>query len=101
LSLPSLFFFEWCSGLRLFKETTDDEGNLKDKRGEDPPALMSVGVVHATSEAIFETVMALGPSRAEWDFCFWTGRVIEHVDGHTDVVHKQLHTHWLPWYPKP
>jgi hypothetical protein len=35
------------------------------QRGEDPPALMSVGVVHATSEAIFETVMALGPSRAE------------------------------------
>ncbi|KAH8933782.1 hypothetical protein BDL97_18G048300 [Sphagnum fallax] len=89
------------AGLRLFKETTDDKGNLKDKRGEDPPALMSVGVVHATSEAIFETVMSLGASRAEWDFCFWKGRVIEHVDGHTDVVHKQLHTHWLPWRMNP
>ncbi|CAK9211288.1 unnamed protein product [Sphagnum troendelagicum] len=89
------------NGLRLFKETTDDKGNLKDKRGEDPPALMSVGVVHATSEAIFETVMSLGASRAEWDFCFWKGRVIEHVDGHTDVVHKQLHTHWLPWRMNP
>lgn len=32
-----------------------------------------------------------------WDFCFHKGSVIEHIDGHTDIVHKLLYHHWLPW----
>lgn len=35
------------------------------QRGDDPPALMAVGVVDGTSEAIFQTVMSLGSSRSE------------------------------------
>lgn len=33
-----------------------------------------------------------------WDFCFLKGRVIEHLDGHSDIVHKQFHKYWLPRY---
>lgn len=32
-----------------------------------------------------------------WDFCFHKGSVIEHIDGHTDIVHKLLFHDWLPW----
>lgn len=32
-----------------------------------------------------------------WDFCFDHGSVIEHLDGHTDIIHKKLRGDWLPW----
>ena len=32
-----------------------------------------------------------------WDFSFYRGSVIEHLDGHTDIVHKKLYSEWLPW----
>ncbi|KZV39761.1 protein ENHANCED DISEASE RESISTANCE 2-like [Dorcoceras hygrometricum] len=83
------------NGLRLFKEAKDKEFN---EQWDDHPAIMAVGVVDATSEAIFQTLMSLGPSRSEWDFCFDKGCVIEHADGHTDIIHKLLHRHWLPWH---
>ncbi|XP_011089926.1 protein ENHANCED DISEASE RESISTANCE 2 [Sesamum indicum] len=82
------------NGLRLFKEAKDKEHHGK---WDDHPAIMAVGVVDGTSEAIFQTLMSLGPSRSEWDFCFYKGSVIEHLDGHTDIVHKILYRHWLPW----
>jgi hypothetical protein len=25
------------------------------------------------------------------------GRVVEHIDGHTDIIHKKLRDGWLPW----
>lgn len=83
------------NGLRLFEEARD--GEFKSKCWGDHRAVMAVGVVDATCESIFETVMALGPSRLEWDFCYLRGKVIEHLDGHTDIVHKQFHSNWLPW----
>ncbi|OAE20107.1 hypothetical protein AXG93_3818s1050 [Marchantia polymorpha subsp. ruderalis] len=90
------------NGLRIFTETTDHPGfGLMNMLKEDQPALMAVGVVNASCESIFETVMALGQSRAEWDFCYLRGNVIEHIDGHTDVIHKQFHTRWIPWRMKP
>ncbi|CAN1258078.1 Protein ENHANCED DISEASE RESISTANCE 2-like [Linum perenne] len=82
------------NGLRLFREAKD----AYSKDGwDDNPAIMGVGVVNATSEAIFRTVMSLGQTRAEWDFCFYRGSVVEHLDGHTDIIHKQLYSEWLPW----
>ncbi|XP_072085622.1 protein ENHANCED DISEASE RESISTANCE 2 isoform X2 [Arachis hypogaea] len=48
---------------------------------------MAVGVVDGSSEAIFQTSMSLGPSRSA---------LVEHVDGHTDVIHKELYRDWLP-----
>ncbi|PON67970.1 Rho GTPase activating protein [Trema orientale] len=82
------------NGLRLFKESKD-----WDSRGhwDDHPAIMAVGIVDGTSEAIFRTLMSLGSSRSEWDFCFYRGSVVEHLDGHTDIIHKQLYSDWLPW----
>ncbi|KAH8935093.1 hypothetical protein BDL97_17G012300 [Sphagnum fallax] len=89
------------AGLRLFRESNDQQGLSSKIQGEDSAALMAVGVVHATCESVFATVMALGPSRAEWDFCFLRGRVIEHIDGHSDVIHKQFNRYWTPWRMKP
>ncbi|KAI7757047.1 hypothetical protein M8C21_018097, partial [Ambrosia artemisiifolia] len=34
---------------------------------------------------------------SEWDFCFHDGTVVEHLDGHTDIIHMQLCRDWLPW----
>ncbi|XP_021912402.1 protein ENHANCED DISEASE RESISTANCE 2-like isoform X2 [Carica papaya] len=92
---PSPWTIFGCqNGLRLFKEAKD-----RDSRGKwaDHPAIMAVGVVDGTSEAIFQTLMSLGPSRSGWDFCFYKGSVVEHLDGHTDIIHKQLYRDWLPW----
>lgn len=33
-----------------------------------------------------------------WDFCYLKGRVIEHIDGHSDIVHKHFHKFWLSSY---
>lgn len=93
---PSPWTIFGCkNGLRLFKESKD--GDFGGKHWDDHPAIMAVGVVDATSEAIFQTVMSLGPSRSEWDFCFSHGNVVEHLDGHTDIIHKKLTREWLPW----
>ncbi|KAK9185927.1 hypothetical protein WN943_026286 [Citrus x changshan-huyou] len=85
---PSPWTIFGCqNGLRLFKEGKD-----RGSRGkwDDHPAIMAVGVVDGTSEAIFQTLMSLGASRSE-------GCVVEHLDGHTDIIHKQLYSDWLPW----
>ncbi|KAJ8438412.1 hypothetical protein Cgig2_004522 [Carnegiea gigantea] len=82
------------NGLRLFKESKHE---VHIKLWDDHPAIMAVGVVNGTSEAIFQTLMSLGPSRSEWDFCFYRGSVVERLDGHTDIIHKQLYHDWLPW----
>nr|GMD28422.1 protein ENHANCED DISEASE RESISTANCE 2-like isoform X1 [Ipomoea batatas] len=85
---PSSWTISGCqNGLRLFKETKDKESH---GMWDDHPAIMAVAVVDGTSETIFQTFMSLGPSRSEWDFCFYKGSVIEHLDGHTDIVHKLL-----------
>ncbi|CAI0411850.1 unnamed protein product [Linum tenue] len=83
------------NGLRLFRESKD--ACSQDGRWDDNPAIMGVGVVDATSEVIFRSVMSLGQSRSEWDYCFYKGSVVEHLDGHTDIIHKQLYSEWLPW----
>lgn len=96
---PSPWTIFGCqNGLRLFKEAKDGDMNMQ--RWNDP-AIMAVGVVAASSEAIFRTIMSLGPSRSEWDFCFLKGHVIEHLDGHTDIIHKKLKGDWLPWGMRP
>ncbi|KAK7261343.1 hypothetical protein RIF29_27652 [Crotalaria pallida] len=93
---PSPWTIFGCqNGLRLFKEMKDRGSFVK--KWDDHPAIMAVGVVDGTSEAIFQTIMSLGPSRSEWDFCFFKGNVVEHLDGHTDIIHKQLYSDWMPW----
>ncbi|OAY67345.1 Protein ENHANCED DISEASE RESISTANCE 2-like [Ananas comosus] len=92
---PSSWTIFGCkNGLRLFKEANN--GDFR-RKWDDHPAVMAVGVVDATPESIFHIVMSLGPSRSGWDFCFAKGRVVEHLDGHTDIIHKKLHSDWMPW----
>ncbi|KAL1212560.1 Protein ENHANCED DISEASE RESISTANCE 2-like [Cardamine amara subsp. amara] len=83
------------NGLRLFKEAKDWDS--RGRHWDDHPAVMAVGVIDGTSEDIFNTLMSLGPLRSEWDFCFYKGRVVEHLDGHTDIINIQLYSDWLPW----
>ncbi|XP_078427909.1 protein ENHANCED DISEASE RESISTANCE 2-like isoform X2 [Wolffia australiana] len=93
---PSPWSIFGCkNGLRIFKESKDR--SIPVKGWNEDPAIMAVGVVDATSEAIFRTVMSLGSSRSEWDFCLSQGKVVEHIDGHTDIIHKQLKDDWMPW----
>lgn len=33
-----------------------------------------------------------------WDFCINRGSVVDHIDGHTDIIYLQLYNDWLPWY---
>ncbi|CAJ1976752.1 unnamed protein product [Sphenostylis stenocarpa] len=96
---PSSWKIFGCqNGLRMFKETKDsDTGN----QWGDNSAIMAVGVVDGTSEAIFHTLMTLDPSRSEWDFCIYRGNVVDHIDGHTDIIHVELYNDWLPWGMKP
>ncbi|XP_010253703.1 PREDICTED: protein ENHANCED DISEASE RESISTANCE 2-like [Nelumbo nucifera] len=93
---PSSWTIFGCqNGLRLFKEAKDKDSDKKYR--DEHPATMAVGIVDGTSEAIFRALMCLGPSRSEWDFCVYQGSVIEHLDGHTDIIHKELTGDWLPW----
>ncbi|KAH1139327.1 Protein ENHANCED DISEASE RESISTANCE 2-like [Glycine soja] len=88
------------NGLRMFKEAKDWDSRGSHWVGENP-AIMAVGVVDGASEAIFHTLMTLDPSRSEWDFCIYRGNVVDHIDGHTDIIHLQLYNDWLPWGMKP
>ncbi|KAI7754786.1 hypothetical protein M8C21_015926, partial [Ambrosia artemisiifolia] len=91
---PSQWKIFGCkNGLRLFKEAKDNNSHTSNEF----PAIMAVGVIEGACEAVFRTVMSLGLSRSEWDFCFSNGSVIEHLDGHTDIIHIQLCRDWLPW----
>ncbi|KAI3705533.1 hypothetical protein L1987_75772 [Smallanthus sonchifolius] len=93
---PSQWRIFGCqNGLRLFKEAKDNNSSERQRAGQ--PAIMAVGVVEGTSEAVFKILMSIGPSRYEWDFCFYGGTLVEHLDGHTDIIHMQLCRDWLPW----
>ncbi|BBG97811.1 Pleckstrin homology and lipid-binding START domains-containing protein [Prunus dulcis] len=51
------------NGLRLFKEAKDWDS--RGRHWDDHPAIMAIGLVDGTSEAIFRTLLSLGPSRSE------------------------------------
>ncbi|PIN08522.1 hypothetical protein CDL12_18895 [Handroanthus impetiginosus] len=86
------------NGLRLFKEAKDRDSH--GKHWDDHPAIMAVGIINGDAEAVFRMLMSLGASRTEWDFSFYKGTIVEHLDGHTDIIHVQLYNHWLPWAMK-
>ncbi|XP_022958172.1 protein ENHANCED DISEASE RESISTANCE 2-like [Cucurbita moschata] len=93
---PSSWKIFGCqNGLRFFKEAKDNDSH--GRQWDDHPAIMAVGMVFGTSEEIFRTIMSLGPSRSQWDFCFFRGSLVEHLDGHTDIIHMELYRDWLPW----
>ncbi|XP_076887154.1 protein ENHANCED DISEASE RESISTANCE 2-like [Bidens hawaiensis] len=95
---PSYWTIVGCrNGVRLFKQANYQQGHNK---RDQHPALAAVSVIEETPEVIFQTIMSLGSSRSQWDFCFLKGGVIEHLDGHNDIIHKQLDGDWLPWSMK-
>ncbi|MBA0596280.1 hypothetical protein Gorai_013107, partial [Gossypium raimondii] len=83
---------------RIFFRVYSAEETSCSKLWDDDPAIMAVGVVDGTSEAIFLALMSLGPSRSEWDYCVYHGSLVECLDGHTDIIHKKLYSDWLPWF---
>ncbi|BBH04979.1 Pleckstrin homology and lipid-binding START domains-containing protein [Prunus dulcis] len=109
---PSPWTIFGCqNGLRLFKEAKDRDSHGK---WDDHPAIMAVGVVDGTSEAIFQTLMSLGPSRSEgmkrrdlllrryWrredDGTYGGGYVISPVNqGKQSVVKHMLAIDWKFW----
>ncbi|KAJ6717659.1 ENHANCED DISEASE RESISTANCE-RELATED [Salix purpurea] len=98
---PSTWKIFGCqNGLRLFKEAKDWDS--RGRHWDDHPAIMAVGVVNGTPEAIFRALMSLGASRS--DTCLadgtsvFTGAVWSStLIGHTDIIHKKLYSNWLPW----
>lgn len=92
--------FSCHNGLRLFKQARDQEGTSSVLQRDSHPALAVVSVIEETPEVIFQTLMSLGSLRSQWDFCFQKGSVIENIDGHNDIIHKQLDGDWLPWSMK-
>ena len=56
--------------------------------------LSVISMSNLSSFSIMEYYVLLS---CRWDFCFYKGSVIEHLDGHTDIVHKLLNNDWLPW----
>nr|XP_043634410.1 protein ENHANCED DISEASE RESISTANCE 2-like isoform X2 [Erigeron canadensis] len=88
--------FDCHNGLRLFKQANDQESHNKINHH----ALAAVSVIEESPDVVFQTLMSLGASRSQWDFCFQKGSVIETIDIHTDIIHKQLNRDWLPWCMK-
>ncbi|KAK3264605.1 hypothetical protein CYMTET_26677 [Cymbomonas tetramitiformis] len=84
------------NGLRFFEEVCDDGQVLA------VPCVKAMGRVRAPPDAVFKLVMDLEKSRADWDTTFDHGKVVESVDGHTDIVHHVLRPLplWFGW-PQP
>ncbi|ESW23868.1 hypothetical protein PHAVU_004G082900 [Phaseolus vulgaris] len=91
--------FSCHNGIRIFKEAQD--WGFHESIWGNHPVMMTIGVIDGTSEDIFHTLMSLGSSRSEWDFCTYQGSVIDHIDDHTDIIHLKLYDDRLPWGMKP
>eukprot|EP00243_Klebsormidium_subtile_P003707 TRINITY_DN1729_c0_g1_i2.p1 TRINITY_DN1729_c0_g1~~TRINITY_DN1729_c0_g1_i2.p1 ORF type:complete len:509 (+),score=126.20 TRINITY_DN1729_c0_g1_i2:182-1528(+) len=78
-----------CSnGLRFFEQIHDseDENNTR--------TVKSIGIVDAPADKVFALVMSMGKLRLEWDAVVKEGKVVEEIDGHTDVIYKKLRKDW-------
>ncbi|XP_024530767.1 protein ENHANCED DISEASE RESISTANCE 2 isoform X2 [Selaginella moellendorffii] len=70
--------FRTVNGLRIFEDIKSENGAI----------MKSVGVVEATPEMIFEMIMTLDISlRHQWDTLTGQLELVEHIDGHTDIVY--------------
>jgi hypothetical protein len=68
-----------ANGIRVFEERRREGHSTV-------PAMKAISRVNAPADVIFRLVMDLNLSRAEWDTTFERGRVVESIDGHTDIV---------------
>ncbi|KAJ6720260.1 ENHANCED DISEASE RESISTANCE-RELATED [Salix viminalis] len=82
------------SGLRLFKEAKD-----WNSRGRKPFSVLLCPLVPRDQSKI-AGMFPLIFLKAELEAYFVTifmGSVVEHLDGHTNIIHKKLYSNWLPW----
>ncbi|GAQ86594.1 hypothetical protein KFL_002990020 [Klebsormidium nitens] len=79
------------NGLRIFLDASPER---KKGRGcfcclrAGSCSLKAVGVVAAAPDTVFDLVTGLASERGQWDPLFDKGRVVEKIDGSTDVVQK-------------
>ncbi|URD98056.1 START domain containing protein [Musa troglodytarum] len=78
------------NGLRIFEELPRADRLPRSYS----KAMKAVGVVDATSAAIFELIMSMDGTRFEWDCSFQYGNLVEEVDGHTAVLYQRLQLEW-------
>ncbi|KAH9700569.1 Pleckstrin (PH) and lipid-binding START domains-containing protein [Citrus sinensis] len=90
---PSPWTIFGCqNGLRLFKEGKD-----RGSRGKVgcvsflPSTLADQELNTFILSAVGRSSCNNGCGGGGW------GCVVEHLDGHTDIIHKQLYSDWLPW----
>ncbi|GAQ83510.1 hypothetical protein KFL_001510130 [Klebsormidium nitens] len=79
------------NGLRFFEETSA-QGSAPRQR-----VTKVLGVVEASTEAVFNLVMDLGTTRTEWDTTFVGGGLVEQVDDHVDILHQLLEYRKQTW----
>ncbi|BBM99014.1 hypothetical protein MPTK1_1g18020 [Marchantia polymorpha subsp. ruderalis] len=81
------------NGLRYFEEIPDTP---KWKL----PVMKSVGVVKASASQIFDLIMSYGQERSQWDHTIQSSKIVETIDGHSDVVHICLRQDWMWLRPR-
>ncbi|KAJ7516221.1 hypothetical protein O6H91_22G048000 [Diphasiastrum complanatum] len=81
--------FRTVNGLRIFEDVTVS-------KAEKGTIMKSVGVVEASPDMIFETIMSLDKSqRYQWDILTGDLEYVEEIDGHTDVVYGTFDPKYL------
>nr|ACF33183.1 wheat kinase-START domain protein [Triticum dicoccoides]ACF33195.1 wheat kinase-START domain protein [Triticum dicoccoides] len=79
------------NGLRIF-EVLEPAVYLARAIGK---AMKAVGVIDASSEAIFQLVMSMDDTRHKWDCSYKYGSLVEEVDGHTAILYHRLRLDWF------
>lgn len=75
---------ELMNGLRVFEEQGREQNTPS------VPCMKAVSRVNARADAVFRVVMDLSKYRTEWDDSLEEGRVVESVDGHTDIIYSRM-----------
>eukprot|EP00850_Spirogloea_muscicola_P015244 SM000115S23923 [mRNA] locus=s115:187998:194068:- [translate_table: standard] len=83
------------NGLRFFEDVEHAKENKT-------AIVKAVGVVAASSDAIFEAIMTSNPAtRYQWDQISGDVRCIEHVDGHLDVMYTSINPKYYKKWHSP
>ena len=104
------------NGLRIFEQDVDEEREEVSERNDDgtsadgpeedgvgtptatsasdinTPGCKGVGLIFAQPSVIFNLLMDLGASRAQWDLTFERGEIVRRVGKYSDIVRITLRT---------
>ena len=102
------------NGLRIFEQDDDEEREAVAERNDDgtsadglegdgvgtptatsasdisTPGCKGVGLIFAQPSVIFNLLMDLGASRAQWDLTFESGEIVRRVSKYSDIVRITL-----------